>query len=143
MIDAGKQVPVPTPRADRQSASAEACDKRYFDALAQGRFEIPHCRDCRKFHFFPRLCCPYCGSQALDWTAPSGQGIVYSVTIVRAREGADYTVVLVDLAEGPRLMSRVVDMPVNEVRIGMRVTARIDAVDGAPLLVFVASQEAV
>ena len=141
MIDAVKQVPVPTHTAGGQSASAEACDKRYFDALAEGRFEIPRCRDCRKFHFFPRLCCPYCGSQALDWTAPSGQGTLYSVTIVRAREGADYTVVLVDLDEGPRLMSRVVDMPVDEVRIGMRVTARIDVVDGAPLLVFFASQE--
>ncbi|QIL79910.1 Zn-ribbon domain-containing OB-fold protein [Diaphorobacter sp. HDW4A] len=121
-----------------QSAAASACDKRYFDALAQGRFEIPQCRDCGKFHFYPRVCCPHCGSQALDWVAPSGDGTVYSVTIVRAREGADYTVVLVNLDEGPRLMSRVVDMPVDEVRIGMPVRARIDVTDEGPLLVFVA-----
>ena len=120
-----------------QSASVEACDKRYFEGLAEGRFEIPQCRDCGKFHFYPRVCCPHCGSQHLDWVAPSGKGVVYSVTIVRAREGADYTVVLVNLEEGPRLMSRVVDVPVDEVRIGMSVRARIDVVDEAPLLVFV------
>ena len=120
-----------------QSALVQACDKRYFDALADGCFEIPKCRDCEKFHFFPRLCCPYCGSQALDWVAPSGHGTVYSVTVVRAREGADYTVVLVNLQEGPRLMSRVVDIPVDEVRIGMSVRTRIDTTEEGPLLVFV------
>lgn len=120
-----------------QSAAVQACDKRYFDALADGRFEIPQCRDCGNFHFFPRVCCPHCGSQALDWAAPSGKGTVYSVTVVRAREGADYTVALVNLQEGPRLMSRVVDMPVDEVRIGMSVLARIDTTEEGPLLVFV------
>ena len=64
---------------------------------------------------------------------------MYSVTIVRAREGADYTVVLVTLEEGPRLMSRVVDIPVDEVHIGMTVRARIDTVEESPLLVFVAA----
>lgn len=123
------------------SAAVSACDQRYFEALAQGRFEIPKCQDCHKFHFFPRVCCPYCGSQSLCWEAPSGVGVIYSVTIVRAREGDDYTVVLVDLSEGPRLMSRVVDMPVDQVRIGMPVMARIDIKNEGPLLVFVAAQE--
>jgi len=124
-----------------QSMTVKAHDKRYFDALAQGVFEIPQCRDCQKFHFFPRVCCPYCGSQALQWVAPSGKGIVYSVTIVRARQGDDYTVVLVDLEEGPRLMSRVVDMPVEDVKIGMPVLARIDQTEDGPLLVFTAAGE--
>jgi uncharacterized OB-fold protein len=72
----------------------------------------------------------------LHWTEPSGLGEVYSTTIVRSKAG-DYTVCLVDLAEGPRLMSRVVDVPPDAVRIGMTVQARIDTVDGEPLLVFV------
>ena len=132
MTDAAISIGIP------QSAAVQACDKRYFDALAQGRFEIPQCRDCGKFHFYPRVCCPHCGSQTLEWVAPSGAGTVYSVTIVRAREGADYTVVLIDLDEGPRMMSRVVEVPVEEVRIGMKVHARIDVIDEGPLLVFVA-----
>lgn len=122
-----------------QSAVAQACDQRYFGALAEGRFEIPRCTGCGKFHFYPRVLCPHCGSQALEWQAPSGRGVVYSVTIVRKGGGdSDYTVVLVDLNEGPRLMSRVVGMPVELVRIGMAVRARIDTVDEAPLLVFTA-----
>lgn len=123
-----------------QSAVAEACDQRYFGALAEGRFEIPRCKGCGKFHFYPRVLCPHCGSQALEWQAPSGRGVVYSVTIVRKGrgDGNDYTVVLVDLDEGPRLMSRVVGMPVEQVRIGMAVRACIDIVDEAPLLVFTA-----
>lgn len=120
----------------KQSMAAQAHDKRYFDALAQGIFEIPQCCACRKFHFFPRVCCPHCGSQDLEWVAPSGKGVVYSVTIVRARQGDDYTVVLVDLEEGPRLMSRVVGVPVESVAIGMPVDARIDQTEDGPLLVF-------
>lgn len=121
-----------------ESAAAQACDQRYFGALAEGRFEIPRCTGCGKFHFYPRMLCPHCGSQALEWQAPSGRGVVYSVTIVRKGGDSDYTVVLVDLDEGPRLMSRVVGMPVEQVRIGMAVRSRIDTVDGAPLLVFAA-----
>ncbi|MCY1383856.1 hypothetical protein D9M69_720240 [compost metagenome] len=86
------------------------------------------------------MICPHCGSDALRWVEPSGHGEVYSTTIVRSK-GGDYTVCLVDLDEGPRLMSRVVDMPVEAVRIGQRVRARIDAVDGAPLLVFAGQPE--
>jgi len=118
-----------------QSATAVACDQRYFGALAEGRFEIPRCLSCGRHHFYPRVCCPHCGSQDLQWVAPTGHGTVYSVTIVRRAEG-DYTVVLVDLEEGPRLMSRVVDMPVEQVRIGLAVRARIDSTQEGPLLVF-------
>lgn len=119
---------------------ASSAERHYFEQLAQGRFVIPQCQDCARHHFYPRVVYPYCGSDALRWVEPSGRGEIYSTTIVRAK-GGDYTVCLVDLDEGPRLMSRVVDMPVDAVRIGLRVRARIDAVDGAPLLVFMAQAE--
>ncbi len=119
---------------------ASSAERHYFEQLAQGRFVIPQCQDCARHHFYPRVVCPHCGSDALRWVEPSGRGEIYSTTIVRAK-GGDYTVCLVDLDEGPRLMSRVVDMPVDAVRIGLRVRARIDAGDGAPLLVFMAQAE--
>ena len=58
---------------------------------------------------------------------PSGGGTVYSTTVVRRKsaDGGDYNVCLVDLAEGPRMMSRVVNVPPAEVKIGMAVRARI------------------
>lgn len=102
-------------------------EKRYLDALAQGRFEIQRCDACAKHVFYPRVLCPHCGSTRLDWVAPSGRGTVYSTTVVRRRpaDGGDYNVCLVDLDEGVRMMSRVVSVAPQDVRIGMAVKARI------------------
>lgn len=102
-------------------------EKRYFDALAGGRFEIQKCAACGKHVFYPRVLCPHCGSDRLDWVAPSGRGTVYSTTVVRRKpaDGGDYNVCLVDLAEGVRMMSRVVTLAPAEVKIGMAVKARI------------------
>jgi uncharacterized OB-fold protein len=102
-------------------------EKRYLDALAAGRFEIQQCAACRKHVFHPRVLCPHCGGERLDWVAASGRGTVYSTTVVRRKpaDGGDYNIVLVDLAEGPRMMSRVAGLSPEQVKIGMPVQARI------------------
>ena len=102
-------------------------EKRFFEVLAGGRFEIQRCAACAKHVFYPRVVCPHCGSDRLAWVAPSGRGTVYSTTVVRRKpaDGGDYNVCLVDLAEGVRLMSRVVSVPPEAVQIGMPVRARI------------------
>lgn len=102
-------------------------EKQYLDKLAAGRFEIQRCAGCGKHVFYPRVLCPHCGAERLDWVAPSGRGTVYSTTIVRRKpaDGGDYNVCLVDLAEGPRMLSRVVTVSPDRVRIGMAVAARI------------------
>jgi len=102
-------------------------EKRYLDALAAGRFEIQRCAACAQHVFYPRVLCPHCGAEKLEWVAPSGRGTVYSTTVVRRKpaDGGDYNVCLVDLAEGVRMMSRVATVPPAEVRIGMSVQARI------------------
>lgn len=117
------------------SLTSDAQDARYFAALATGVFEIPRCTDCGRWHFYPRVCCPHCHSERLEWRAPAGTGTVYSTTTVRKADG-DYSVCLVDLDEGPRLMSTIVGTPAVEVRIGQRVRAAVETRDGAPLLVF-------
>lgn len=113
-------------------------EKSFRDALAQGRFMIQRCADCAKHVFYPRTMCPHCGSVALDWVDASGRGTVYSTTIVRRRaeEGGDYNIALVDLAEGPRLMSRVEGLAPTDVRIGMAVRARIERLGDLPAIVF-------
>ena len=102
-------------------------EKQYFDRLAAGRFEIQQCAACRRHVFYPRVLCPHCGAGQLDWVAASGRGTVYSTTVVRRKsaDGGDYNVCLVDLAEGPRMMSRVAGIPPADVKIGMAVKARI------------------
>lgn len=102
-------------------------EKRYLDALKQGRFEIQKCAACAQHVFYPRVLCPHCGSDRLDWVAPSGRGTVYSTTVVRRKpaDGGDYNVCLVDLAEGVRMMSRVASLAPQDVKIGMSVKARV------------------
>lgn len=121
---------------ESSTQDAQGADAFYFGQLAQGRFVIPRCADCGRWHFFPRVLCPHCGSDALEWLAPSGRGTVYSTTTVRRKEG-DYNVCLVDLDEGPRMMSRITGVAPNAVRIGMRVQVQVAHEEAGPLLVFV------
>ena len=102
-------------------------EQQYFERLAAGRFEIQQCAACARHVFYPRVLCPHCGAEKLDWVAASGRGTVYSTTVVRRKpaDGGDYNVCLVDLAEGVRMMSRVAGLPPAEVKIGMAVKARI------------------
>lgn len=100
---------------------------RYQAALNEGRFMIQRCGDCSRHVFYPREVCPHCAGAAFVWVAPSGSGTVYSTSIVRRKPdaGGDYNVALIDLDEGVRMMSRVEGIAPTEVRIGMRVKAKV------------------
>lgn len=118
-------------------------EKRYFDALKKGVFEIQCCNSCSAHVFYPRSICPHCGSDQLTWVAPSGRGTVYSTTTVRrkAEHGGDYNVALIDLEEGVRMMSRVETVPSSAVAIGMKVRAGIADTGEARVVVFFPMQE--
>ena len=105
---------------------------------------IQHCKNCSGYIFPPRALCPHCGSPDLEASEASGRGTVYSTTVVRRKpkHGGDYNVVLVDLEEGPRMMSRVDGIAPDKVHIGMQVSARVIAQDDANLVVFVAAGSA-
>ena len=75
--------------------------------------------------FYPRVICPFTGSERLEWRVSAGLGTVYATTVTHPREGAPYNVALIDCDEGLRLMSRVEDIAPEAVRIGMRVKFRI------------------
>jgi len=113
-------------------------DATFREHLKQGRFMIQKCGVCEAFVFYPRLLCTSCGALDLKWQDADGSGVVYSTTVVRRKpdQGGDYNVAVIELAEGPRLMSKVVDTPAAEVAIGMRVRASIDQTTDGPLLVF-------
>lgn len=74
--------------------------------LAEGRFMIQRSRSTGRHVFYPRVAVPGSGETDLEWVPASGEGTVYSITVNRTREGS-YNIALVDLAEGPRLMSRI------------------------------------
>lgn len=114
------------------------CPERdYFAHLAQGRFMLQRSRSTGRHVFYPRVTEPVTGSLDLEWVPASGLGTVYATTVVHPRPPMEaYNVVLVDLDEGPRMMSRVVNLPPRQVRIGMRVMARIVTQDDKPVVVF-------
>lgn len=102
-------------------------DAIYASHLAKGRFMIQKCRACGQHVFYPRLLCTHCGRAELEFVPASGQGVVYSTTVQRRRpeQGGDQNLALVDLAEGPRMMTRIDGMAPHEVRPGLAVEAHI------------------
>jgi uncharacterized OB-fold protein len=108
------------------------------DALIQGKFIIQQCKSCGKHVFYPRVLCPHCGSIDMKWIEPTGRGVVYSTSVVRQKpeKGGDYNVALIELEEGPRMLSRVMDIEPAKVKIGMKVSAHVGLIDGQKAIVF-------
>lgn len=106
----------------------------YWEQLRQGRFALPHCQSCGRYHFYPRDECPHCGSDRIAWSAATGLGTVYSFSVVHRAPGpafkddVPYVVAIVETDEGPHLLSRVVGVEPDAVRIGMRVRVRLVAI---------------
>ena len=107
--------------------------------LAEGRFMIQRSRSTGRRVFYPRVAVPGSGETDLEWVPASGGGTIYSITVNRTREGS-YNVALVELAEGPRLMSRIEG--VETAQIGTRVKARIASIDDEPAIVFDVAEQA-
>lgn len=111
---------------------------RHQQALAEGRFLIQRCGSCSQHIYFPRVVCPHCGAPDPELVPTPGLGTVHAVTTARRKPdaGGDLGIVLVDLDEGVRLMSRVEGIAPADVKIGQRVKARVVVKDGQGLVVF-------
>jgi uncharacterized OB-fold protein len=99
----------------------------YWEAARRHEFVLQYCPGCQRYVFFPRPTCPYCRTAPLQWRAVSGRGTVHTFTIARrpthpAFAGQEpYVIAVVELEEGPRLTTNLIDVAPNEVRIGMAV----------------------
>ena len=82
----------------------------YISHLEKGELAYQFSPAANRAVFFPRLLCPYTGSDKLEWRVSKGRGTVYSTTVVHPAEGATFNVALIDVEEGFRLMSRVEDI---------------------------------
>lgn len=113
-------------------------ERRYYDYLKEGKFIIQRSKSSGNYNFYPRVMEPGTGVADLEWVEASGDGTVYATTINRQRpqQGGDYNICLIDLAEGPRMMSRVVGIEPTEVKIGMKVKAKIDKIGDHDAVVF-------
>jgi uncharacterized protein len=113
----------------------------FWEACAQGRLSIQRCLDCGEPFFFPRAFCPRCSSDRLEWFDCSGRATLYTFTVVRRQAiaglPAPYLLALVDLEEGPRMMTHVVEADPARLEPGapLRVTFRGE-IGGRPLPLF-------
>lgn len=112
----------PVALPDGEAASAHAL---YTSMLAAGSLVFQACGACTAAVFPPRQRCNHCGADALSWRRSAGTGTVYSTTTIQPRDQAAYSVVLVDLDEGYRMMSRIAPGTAEGVAIGDRVEVRI------------------
>ena len=121
-----------------EMTSAEAPALTYRRHLKNGNLSYQRCADCSAAVFYPRVLCPVCGSGALEWRESEGRGTVYATTAVHSRDRNLRNVVLVDLDEGFRMMSRVEGVPAEAVEIGARVRFEVrQGEEDEPVAVFV------
>jgi len=104
----------------------------FWEATTDGRLLLKRCADCGRVHYYPRARCPHCGSGATDWTEASGQGTVHSYSVPRQAGGefgaaTPYVLAYVELAEGPRMLTNVVDCTHEDVEVGMPVEVTFEA----------------
>src|SRR5947207_9473372 len=93
--------------------------------LVKGELAYQWSPEANRAVFYPRVLCPFTGSDRLEWRVSAGLGTVYATTVTHPRDGAPYNVALVDCDEGFRLMSRIEDIAPEAVKIGMRVMFRV------------------
>lgn len=108
---------------------AEPDTGAFWSSIAERRLELLRCLRCREVAFFPRAHCPACGSLELASEPASGNGTVYTRTVVH-RHGhpffaarCPYVLAWIDLDEGGRMLAEVVADDPNDVAIGSRVQA--------------------
>ena len=109
---------MPTPAVDRETLP-------WWQAAAEHRLLVQRCGGCGRVRLPPGPLCPACRSFDQQWQEASGQGTVYTYTVVHRAYvpglAVPYVVAVVELAEGPKLTSNVVDVDPGAVRIGMAV----------------------
>ena len=109
-------------------------NRPYWEGLTQRRFVMPQCGECRKFWYPPTPFCPECWSRDFTWQQLSGRGRVNSwVTFHQAyfssfKDDIPYNVAEVELEEGPRLLTNLVEVDNADIRIGMAVEVCFDDV---------------
>ena len=117
-----RTIPAPQPTVETQP---------YFDAASRGSLVVKTCRACGESHHYPRALCPFCGSEATEWTPASGRGTIYSYSVMR-RATPPYAIAYVTLEEGPTMMTNIVDCDLDQIRVGQRVTVVFKPSDGGP-----------
>jgi uncharacterized OB-fold protein len=112
----GENTPLPRPTA---------ISRPHWEGCREGVLRVQRCGDCGVHVFIPAPLCPGCQSQDLSWVDTSGRGTVYSYTVVHRPQRPEfrvpYTVAIIEMEEGWHLLTNLIDIAPEDVRIGMPV----------------------
>lgn len=116
--------------------------REFWDATVQGRLLLPRCDACSAVFWYPRGLCPQCGSLSVSYVEASGRGRIYSWTWNTRGDGdfrdvGPYALAYVELDEGPRVLTNIVDVQPEELAVDLAVTvAFADTGEGTALIRF-------
>ncbi|MFJ4472910.1 Zn-ribbon domain-containing OB-fold protein [Streptomyces sp. NPDC089424] len=94
----------------------DAFTRTYWEAAARGRLLVRRCGACGLAHHYPREFCPHCWSEDVSWERASGRATLYTWSVVHRNDlppfdaRVPYVAAVVDLAEGPRMMTEIVGL---------------------------------
>jgi uncharacterized OB-fold protein len=106
----------------------------FWEAAKRHELVMPRCKTCDHLFFYPRSECPRCFSDNIEWVPVSGRGRLYSFTIVNQpanpafRDDAPHAYAVVQLDEGPRLVSNIVECDLEALAVDMPLVAVFDDV---------------
>ena len=112
------RLPAPPPQINSET-------KPFWDATAQAKLLLPKCAACDTVIWYPRAFCPACSSFDVTWFEATGRGTIYSFTVNRRGQGdyrdRAYVVAYVELGEGPRVLTNIVDCDMDALAVGQSV----------------------
>jgi uncharacterized OB-fold protein len=109
-------------------------NRPFWDGCHEGKLLLQYCEQCRQHQFYPRLYCMHCSSTKLQWVQASGNGRIYSYTVIHRNKTPEfvqdvpYNVIIVQLDEGPRMMSNLVQSEASQLRVDLPVMVIFDRV---------------
>jgi uncharacterized OB-fold protein len=109
---------------------------QFWRRAAEGVLVVPKCTGCARTFWHPRPRCPHCASERVEWIDASGRGTVHTFTVVRQsgdpyfKTRVPYVVAMIDLDEGVRIMTNIVDTPLDSLAVGMRVEVLFEDAGG-------------
>ena len=107
----------------------------FWAAAAGGRFLLPKCGDCGKYHWHPRALCPFCRSDKIQWIESPGRGTIFSYSIARTWS-PPHAIAFVKTLEGPVILTQIVDCDFAALRIDLPVRVKLAPVEGGRSLPF-------
>lgn len=96
--------------------------ERFWKAAEGGKLLYGFCLACNEPHYFPRSFCPFCFSERVEWREASGKAKVYSYSTMFRTPTDPYTIAYVELAEGPRILTNLVDCDYKKIKVDAAAT---------------------